>query len=66
VIENLSRANEIFEKLRNSGVRIQLDDFETGYSKLSYLHHFSIEGIKIDKSSIQEMAKPGKMPARCT
>ncbi len=31
-------------------VRIMLDDFGTGYSALSYLQHFPLHGLKIDRS----------------
>ena len=36
--------------LRASGVRIFLDNFGVGYSSLSQLHHFPVDGIKIDAS----------------
>ena len=38
--------------LRQQGVLAQLDDFGTGFSALSYLHHFPIECRKIDRSFI--------------
>ena len=32
-----------------------LDDFGTGFSSLSYLHHFPIKIVKIDRSFIDNM-----------
>ncbi len=34
--------------LRRTGIRIFLDDFGVGYSSLSHLHQFPVDGIKID------------------
>ncbi len=45
--------------LRSLGVRISLDDFGTGYSTLNYLRAFPFNKIKIDKSFIDELGKPG-------
>ena len=40
------------EMFRSAGVRIFLDDFGVGYSSLSHLRHFPVDGIKIDTSII--------------
>ncbi|MAT05064.1 MAG: hypothetical protein CL424_08475 [Acidimicrobiaceae bacterium] len=40
------------ETFRATGVRIFLDDFGVGYSSLSQLHHFPVDGIKIDTSIV--------------
>ncbi len=38
--------------LRRAGIRIFLDDFGVGYSSLSHLHQFPVDGIKIDASVV--------------
>jgi EAL domain-containing protein (putative c-di-GMP-specific phosphodiesterase class I) len=38
--------------LRDTGVRLCLDDFGTGHSSLGYLHRFPIQTLKIDRSFI--------------
>jgi diguanylate cyclase (GGDEF)-like protein len=52
LIEDAPRAMRILRDLRNQGVAALLDDFGTGFSALSYLHRFPIQGLKIDRSFV--------------
>jgi diguanylate cyclase (GGDEF)-like protein len=60
LISNYTAANEVFTKLRDLGVRLEIDDFGSGYSALGYLQHFPISAIKIDKSFVDEIGKSRK------
>ena len=50
LIDRKDLARATLEALNAAGVRILLDDFGTGYSALSYLQHFPLHGLKIDRS----------------
>jgi diguanylate cyclase (GGDEF)-like protein len=52
LIEDASRALKVLRELRSHGVAALLDDFGTGFSALSYLHRFPIQGLKIDRSFV--------------
>jgi EAL domain-containing protein (putative c-di-GMP-specific phosphodiesterase class I) len=54
-MEDMSTANIMLLTLRSKNIRIYLDDFGTGFSSLSYLLHFPVDTIKIDKSFVKWM-----------
>lgn len=55
LIDDFSRAISILGRLKALGVHIALDDFGSGYSSLSYLHSFSFDKIKIDRTFIGDI-----------
>jgi diguanylate cyclase (GGDEF)-like protein/PAS domain S-box-containing protein len=63
LIDDPESAQTLLEKLRARGVRLYIDDFGTGYSSLSYLHHFAIDGLKIDKSFVDMVGQPNRKAA---
>lgn len=42
-------------ELRKIGLKVWMDDFGTGFSSLSYLRRFPLDGVKIDRSFIKEI-----------
>jgi diguanylate cyclase (GGDEF)-like protein len=45
----------VLRDLRSAGFRVRIDDFGTGYSSLSYLPHLPVDGIKIDRTFLDNL-----------
>ena len=74
LLDQKTAALETLSALRAMGITIAIDDFGTGYSALSYLAHFPIDTLKVDRSFIngaancpkaQELVKAILSIARC-
>jgi len=55
LVRNSSRAKGMLIQLRQLGVGLDLDDFGTGFSSLSYLHRFPFHTLKIDQSFVRHL-----------
>ncbi|MEM7096807.1 MAG: GGDEF domain-containing protein [Pseudomonadota bacterium] len=55
IMENTDRALEVLHLLRDTGVRISIDDFGTGQSSLSQLHMLPVDELKIDKGFVMHL-----------
>ncbi|MCW5959401.1 MAG: EAL domain-containing protein [Pyrinomonadaceae bacterium] len=59
-IEHKEKAVEMLHQLREIGVEINIDDFGSGYSNLSYLMQLPISTLKIDRSFINPINVNGR------
>lgn len=55
LMENQNRTMRMLDSLHSQGIRLAIDDFGTGYSSLTYLKHFPLDVLKIDKSFIEDI-----------
>ncbi len=55
VLDDMQQTSKILRTLAQSGVRISLDDFGTGFSSLSYLHQLPLDKVKIDRSFLESI-----------
>jgi EAL domain-containing protein (putative c-di-GMP-specific phosphodiesterase class I) len=55
VLEDMRATSIVLRTLAQSGVRISLDDFGTGFSSLSYLHQLPLDKVKIDRSFLESI-----------
>jgi diguanylate cyclase (GGDEF)-like protein/PAS domain S-box-containing protein len=57
IVEDTARASSVVRQLDELGVLLHIDDFGVGYSSLSSLHRFPIDGLKIDRSFVSRMGR---------
>jgi len=60
VIEDSQGSIETLAALKALGVQLVVDDFGTGYSSLGYLHRMPLDGLKVDRTFLREIAKGGR------
>lgn len=54
-MQNFEMTMKALRDLRDMGVGIAIDDFGTGQSSLTYLKHFPIDTVKIDKEFLRDV-----------
>jgi diguanylate cyclase (GGDEF)-like protein/PAS domain S-box-containing protein len=63
VMDHAELAIRNLMELRALGIQLSIDDFGTGYSSLSYLQRFHYDELKIDRSFVSQLGKPGESRA---
>ncbi|NRA82907.1 MAG: EAL domain-containing protein [Gammaproteobacteria bacterium] len=43
-------------RLKETGIKLSLDDFGTGFSSLSYLQQYPLDVLKIDRAFVKKMS----------
>ncbi|MEP6878512.1 MAG: EAL domain-containing protein [Nitrosospira sp.] len=55
IIRNAEFTDSVLEELANLGIKLTIDDFGIGYSRLNFLRRSSIRALKIDQSFVKRM-----------
>src|SRR6266566_4721808 len=55
LMESLDSSIALLNRLREVGIQLHMDDFGSGYSSLSYLPRFPLQGIKVDQTFVHRM-----------
>ena len=63
VMDHAELAVRNLMELRALGIQLSIDDFGTGYSSLSYLQRFHYDSLKIDRSFVSQLGRPGESRA---
>ena len=61
LIIDRERAVEVLQSLRAAGVRVELDDFGSGYSSFGLLHDLPLDGLKIDRTLVVDLMGGGPL-----
>ena len=54
-MEEIELTLKVIDQLKETGLRVSLDDFGTGFSSLAYLQRLRIDRLKIDRSFVNEI-----------
>jgi len=59
-VNDMSKAREIADEIKEKGASLSLDDFGSGYASLYHLQSLPFDYIKVDAGFIREMGSHGK------
>ncbi|MCG8429419.1 MAG: EAL domain-containing protein [Chromatiales bacterium] len=55
MLKDTLESSQALQLVKKLGVRISLDDFGTGYSSMTYVKHFPVDSLKIDRVFVRDI-----------
>ena len=52
LLASVVRARSVLDRLRDSGIRVAIDDFGSGYATMTYLRELPIDELKLDRQFV--------------
>jgi EAL domain-containing protein (putative c-di-GMP-specific phosphodiesterase class I) len=59
LLEDSAETARTLAALQGLGLELVLDDFGTGFSSLSYLRRFALDGLKVDRAFVADLGEDG-------
>ncbi|MEZ0332668.1 MAG: putative bifunctional diguanylate cyclase/phosphodiesterase, partial [Gemmatimonadales bacterium] len=66
LVNHQKEGTDTLHALRSMGLHLSVDDFGTGYSSFSYLKHFPLDTLKIDRAFIRDITSDPGDAVICT
>ncbi|RUO37552.1 bifunctional diguanylate cyclase/phosphodiesterase [Aliidiomarina shirensis] len=66
LLPDRERQRDLLLSIHHKGIQLAIDDFGTGYSSTSYLQHFPVSMLKIDKSFVDRVPEDKHQTALLT
>jgi len=63
VIQDLPRARQVLERLRELGIRLSVDDFGSGFGGLHYLRELPVDEVKLDRQFVMPILEDRRTAA---
>lgn len=57
LVDDMDKSVAVLRRLKKLGLFLSVDDFGTGYSGLSYLKHFPVDILKLDRSFVLQQSE---------
>jgi EAL domain-containing protein (putative c-di-GMP-specific phosphodiesterase class I) len=53
LVSSVVQVRTVLDELRDSGVRVAIDDFGSGYAAMTYLHELPVDELKLDRQFVK-------------